>query len=260
MNSTADGACRTTDGAGNPGSPANVLFCVNNKTVSALSLVVIVAVLVALHPSWREPPAINLAVPFAGTPAEQWPDGADGIVVPDDRPVFAQVRTALIASRTDPEMIERHNPEPFLEMLAPQVRDEVANNLPGWTTRIRSGVRLLGVKTSGRMTLSEHNGHPLVLTDYVFAYAFAPPDPSKLRHQREMVVASRNQVSYAVTPDGVWPAEARGFQYSVACGAAREGFLAPQFTEPARPGAGVAGDDRRYFSADGPLPDPDTCA
>ncbi|GLY49136.1 hypothetical protein Lesp01_27920 [Lentzea sp. NBRC 102530] len=227
--------------------------------MSALSLVVIVAVLVALHPAWREPPAINLAVPFAGTPAEQWPDGADGIVVPDGSREFALVRKALVASRTDHEMIARHNPEQFLALLDPQVRAEVAGNLPGWSTRIKAGVRLLGVKASGRMTMSERDGHPLVVTDYVFAYAFAPPDPSKLRHQREMVVASRNQVSYAVTPDGVWPSEARGFQYSVACGAARDGFLAPQFTEPARPGTGLADDDRRYFSAEGPLPTPNTC-
>ncbi|MGI5502116.1 hypothetical protein [Lentzea sp. CA-135723] len=231
----------------------------NNKTVSALSLVVIVAVLVALNTSWRRPPAVNLLIPFAGTPAEQWPDGADGIVVPAGRTEFALVREVLIASRTDPEMIERHNPEPFLALLAPQVRLQVAGDLPDWTTRIKPGTKLLGVKAEGRMTLSERNGHPLVLTDYVFAYAFEPPDPGALRHQREMVVASRYQVSYAVTPEGIWPSEARGFQYSVACGAARDGYLAPQFTEPAAPGVGVAGDDRRYFSTDGPLPTPDTC-
>ncbi|MFD4675195.1 hypothetical protein ACFWNN_36090 [Lentzea sp. NPDC058450] len=230
----------------------------NHKTVSVLSLAVIVAVLVALHPSWRTPPAINLAFPFAGTPAEQWADGGDGIVVPDDRPEYALVRSALIASRTDREMIERHDPKNFLALLAPEVRDQVAGNLPGWTTRIKTGTRLLGVKVQGRMTLTERDGHAVVLTDYVFAYAFEPPDPDALEHQREMVVASRNQVSYAVTPEGIWPSEAKGFQYSVACGAAREGYLAPQFTEPAQ-GIGVVGDDRRFFSADGPLPTPNTC-
>lgn len=231
----------------------------NNKTVSAISLVVIVVVLVALHLPRESPPAINLEVPFAGTPAEQWADGEEGIVAPPGDLVFEQVRQALIASRVDLAMLVDHRPEHFLTMIAPQVRDDIARNLPGWATRLRAGTTLLGIKVAGRMTLGEKNGYPDVTTDYVFAYAFRPPDPAKLRDQREMIAVSRHQVSFTVTPDGLWPSGARGFHYSIACGAARDGFLAPQFTEPFEPGSGMVADDRRYFSADERMPTENTC-
>ncbi|MGW6449661.1 hypothetical protein [Lentzea sp. NPDC055074] len=231
----------------------------NNRTVSALSLAVIVAVLVALHLLRETPPRINLEVPFAGTPAEQWADGGNGIVAPGDDLVFGQVRQALIASRIDLAMLVDHRPEHFLTMVAPPVRDEIARNLPGWTTRIKAGTTLLGIKVAGRMTLGEKDGYPTVTTDYVFAYAFRPPEPAKLRGQREMVAVSRHQVSFTITPEGLWPSSARGFHYSVACGAARDGFLAPQFTEPSAPGSGMAADDRRFFSAGEPMPAENTC-
>lgn len=230
----------------------------NNKVVSAVALLVIGAVLFGLYQRARVTP-VNVRIPFAGTPAEQWQDGEKGIETPSADPVYERVRQALIASRTDPVMIGEHRPEKFLAMLAPDVRGEVARDLPGWTTRLKSGTRLLGVKVSGKMTLGEKNGYPAVITDYVFAYAFEPPDPKKLRHQMEMVAASRQQVTFTVTPDGLWPSDATGFQYSIACGAARDGFLAPQFTEPAEPGDGVAKDDRKYFSTDGRMPSENTC-
>lgn len=230
----------------------------NNKVVSAVALVIIGAVLSGLYLRAQVPP-VNVQIPFAGTPAEQWLDGDMGIVTPNADPSYEQVRRALIASRTDPTMISEHNPEEFLALLAPDVRAEVARDLPGWTTRLKSGTKLLGIKVSGKMTLGEKNGYPAVLTDYVFAYAFEPPDPDQLRNQMEMVAASRQQVTFTVTPQGLWPSDATGFQYSIACRAAKDGFLAPQFTEPAEPGDGVTKDDRKYFSTDGRMPTENTC-
>ncbi|MDX8033061.1 hypothetical protein SK803_22825 [Lentzea sp. BCCO 10_0856] len=230
----------------------------NNKVVSAIALVIIGAVLFGLCQRARAP-GVNVRIPFAGTPAEQWQDGEKGIGVPNADPLYERVRQALIASRTDPVMISEHRPDRFLTMLAPDVRDEVARDLPGWTTRLKTGTKLLGIKVSGQMTLGEKNGYPAVLTDYVFAYAFEPPDPAELTNQMEMVAASRQQVTFTVTPEGLWPSDAMGFQYSIACRAARDGFLAPQFTEPAEPGGGVAKDDRKYFSTDGRMPSENTC-
>lgn len=236
----------------------------NNKVVSAISLVVIAAVLFGLYQRHDRRPAVmpvNLEIPFAGTPAEQWPDGEKGIVVPDGSPAFEQVRQALVASRMDPAMLTDHRPDRFLALLAPGVREHIVNDLPGWTTRLKQGTRLFpnGVRASGRMTLGEKDGYPAVTTDYVFAYAFEPPDPEKLTSQMEMVAAIRERVTYAITPDGLWPSDSTGFQYSIACGAAAEGFLAPQFTEPAKPGRGLPGDHRKYFSADGQMPAENTC-
>lgn len=230
----------------------------NNKVVSAVALLVIGAVLFGLYLR-AQVPSVNVGIPFAGTPAEQWQDGDDGIGVPGADPVYEQVRQALVASRTDPVMISEHKPDRFLAMLAPDVRDQVARDLPGWTTRLKTGTKLIGLKVSGKMTLGQKNGYPAVVTDYVFAYAFEPPDPGKLRNQMEMVAASRQQVTFTVTPAGLWPSDAAGFQYSIACRAARDGFLAPQFTEAAAQSDGLTKDDRRYFSTDGSVPTENTC-
>jgi hypothetical protein len=233
---------------------------VNDKVVSAVALVVIGAVLFGLHQRGQAPP-VNVRIPFASTPAEQWPEGEKGITVPGDDPVYEQVRQALVASRMDPAMLSEHRPGRFLAMLAPDVRDYVGKDLPGWATRLAQGTKLLpnGIRAAGKMTLGEKDGYPAVTTDYVFAYAFEPPDPEKLHSQMEMVAAVRAKVTYSITPEGLWPANSTGFQYSIACGAAKDGFLAPRFTEPAKPGQGLPGDDRLYFSADGQVPAENTC-
>ncbi|GGU75973.1 hypothetical protein [Lentzea flava] len=242
------------------------------KVVSAVALIVIGAVLVGLYQAGRfgevslpevklPQTGVNLEIPFAGTPAEQWPEGEKGIVVPDANPIYEQVRQALIASRMDPVMLTEHKPDRFLAMLAPEVRDHVAKEISGWTTRLKQGTKLLpnGVRVSGKMTLGEQDGYPAVVTDYVFAYAFEPPDPKKLLDQMEIVAAIREKVTYVITPEGLWPADSDGFQYSIACQAAKDGFLAPQFTEPAKQDEGLPGDDRKYFSVDGQMPTENTC-
>lgn len=243
-----------------------------NKVVSAIALIVIGAVLFGLYRSGefgeitlrdvKLPQAgVNLEIPFAGTPAEQWPEGEKGIVAPDGNPAYEQVRQALIASRMDPVMLTEHQPGRFLALLAPEVREHVTKELSGWTTRLKQGTKLLpgGIRVSGKMTLGEKDGYPAVTTDYVFAYAFEPPDPKKLTSQLEMVAAVREKVTYTVTPEGLWPSDSTGFQYSIACTAAKEGFLAPQFSEPPKPEQGLPGDERKYFSTDGQMPTENTC-
>ncbi|KJK42043.1 hypothetical protein UK23_39015 [Lentzea aerocolonigenes] len=204
---------------------------------------------------------VNTQIPFASTPAEQWPEGEKGIVAPDGNPVYEQVRQALVASRMDPATLYDHKPDKFLAMLAPEVREHVSKELSGWVTLLKTGTKLLpnGIRVTGKMTLGEKDGYPAVTTDYVFAYAFEPPDPKKLVDQMEIVAAIREKVTYMVTPDGLWLADSDGFQYSIACEAAKQGFLAPQFTEPSKPGEGLPGDERKYFSVDGQMPDENTC-
>lgn len=79
-----------------------------------------------------EPIAVS---PFAGTPAEDFAEGAAGIVLPPAEPVgdftaeqvadaLEQVRRALIAARLDHTMLIDHDPEPFIALLA---HDQEAN-------------------------------------------------------------------------------------------------------------------------------------
>ncbi|HUQ59263.1 hypothetical protein [Lentzea sp.] len=246
----------------------------SGKIVSAVALVVIGAVLSGFYqagefgnvslpdlPDAQLPySGVNMEVPFAGTPAEQWPEGDKGIVAPDANPVFEQVRQALVAARLDPAMISEHKPDRFLAMLAPEAREHVAKDVGGLTTRLQQGTRLVpgGIRVSGTMTLGEKDGYPAVTADHVYAYAFEPPDPKKLFNQMEMVAAVRSKITYVVTPQGLWPADGSGFWYSIACKASKEGFLGPQFIEPPQHGTGV-NDDKRYFSATGEMPAENTC-
>ena len=68
----------------------------NNKVVSGVALLVIGAVLFGLYLR-AQVPSVNVGIPFAGTPAEQWQDGDEGIGVPGPDPVYEQVRQALIS-------------------------------------------------------------------------------------------------------------------------------------------------------------------
>jgi hypothetical protein len=247
----------------------------SGKVVAAIALVVTGAVAAGLHQagtfdgvSLPEAPdvhlpysGVNVEAPFTGTPAEQWADGEKGLVAPNANPAFERVRQALVAARIDPAVLSEHKPDRFLSLLAPEAREHVAKELPGWVTRLKQGTKLLpnGIRVSGKMTLGEKDGYPAVTTDYVFAYAFEPPEPKKLMNQMEIVAAVREQVTYTVTPEGLWPSDASGFQYSIACQASKDGFLAPQFTEPPKPGTGLPGDDGKYFSADGQMPTENTC-
>ncbi|SMD24155.1 hypothetical protein [Lentzea albidocapillata] len=204
---------------------------------------------------------VNVEQPFAGTHAEQWSEGERGIVLPSTDPAFEQVRQALIAARLEPATISELKPDRYLALLAPGAREQVSAHLHNWTTRLKPGTKLLpnGIRVSGTMALGEKDGHQTVTADYVFAYAFEPPDPKKLVDQMEMIAAVREKITYTVTPEGLWPTDARGHRYSIACQALAEGFLGPQFIEPPKQVGSPLNDDKKYFTAGGEVPTENTC-
>ncbi|SDL90567.1 hypothetical protein SAMN04488074_114157 [Lentzea albidocapillata subsp. violacea] len=204
---------------------------------------------------------VNVEQPFAGTHAEQWSEGERGIVLPSTDPAFEQVRQALIAARLDPATISELKPDRYLALLAPGAREQVSAHPRNWTTQLKPGTKLFpnGIRVSGTMTLGEKDGRQTVTADYVFAYAFEPPDPKKLFHQMEMIAAVREKITYAVTPEGLWPTEAQGHRYSIACKASGEGFLGPQFIEPLAQGGSPVQDEKKHFTVGGEVPTEDTC-
>ncbi|SER96558.1 hypothetical protein SAMN05216188_118124 [Lentzea xinjiangensis] len=243
----------------------------SGKVVTALALVAVGGVVVGLQragafdgvslPDAELPRAgVNVEAPFTGTPAENWSEGEKGIVVPSADPAFEHVRRALVAARLDPVAISEHKPGRYLAMLAPGAREHVSTRLHDWTTRLKPGTKLFpgGIRASGTMTLGEADGHRTVTADFVYAYAFEPPAPEKLLDQMEMIAAVREKVTYAVTPEGLWPTEAHGHRYSIACRASDEGFLAPRFVEPSQHLTEVR-DDRKHFTVGGEVPTGDNC-
>ena len=213
---------------------------------------------------------VDVEHPFAGTPAEQWPDGEKGIVVPDQNPEYAAAyeaaRKALVAGHLDPRVLVDHDVEPLVSMLAPSLRDSWRNNPNNGSvvTRLKKGNELLpnGIKVDGRMWPGrDQYGRPLVHTSYRFAYAFDPGYQKTIFDQYEIVALVRSDTDYQLTEDGVWTVASNGFVYSMACEASKQGFLAPLFTEKRQ--LPTAEEDRRrpeeWFAADTPIPNTSGC-
>ncbi|ONI85671.1 hypothetical protein ALI22I_28300 [Saccharothrix sp. ALI-22-I] len=206
--------------------------------------------------------AVDLDEPFAGTTAAPWADGAAGVVVPEARQVgtfpadqveaaYQRVREAVVAARLDRRVVQEHDLEPFFGLFAPDLRDSLRVLFDGRNdgeaalvvTRVAEGSRLAEVepKVRGEMAAEAGPGGELVVrTDYTFAYAFTPDRPEAVRGPMDVVALSRFQVRYAIrTGDpgvtGLWADASAGSLHSIACSAAKRGYLAPAFTEPSLP-------------------------
>jgi len=221
--------------------------------------------------------------PFDSTPAAQWPDGAAGIALPPAEPAAgftaeqvaeatALVRDILVASRLDHRMLVQHDPATFLGLLAPDARRQLEPSFSaGQEPAVQSLVSLVSsdsellpaeAKVNGEMSVSRgEDGALVVHTNFVFAYAFRPSEPTRLLDAMNVIVVVRADVDYALrwgdkwTPgsQGLWFGEGIGYAYSIGCEAYQRGFLAPAITERA-----VAGEPVRepgaYFDPTSPLP------
>ncbi len=240
-------------------------------------------------------PAVDLTAPFAGTPAEQWGAGADGIVTPPPMQVgefsaetvaaaTATVREALIASRIDPKLLIDHDPNGYLGLLAPDARRQLQPLFgDGREPQAQSLVSLIAKaatllpappKVTGSMRVATGGpGELLVQTNFVFAYAFDAPDPSTLTDAMDVVVVVRAEVEYVLrsgprwTPgsQGLWYGNVGGFGYSIACDWYKRGFLAPAHLDPNHPqgssGTVLPRQDRSaYFDPTAPLPAESGCS
>jgi hypothetical protein len=89
-----------------------------------------------LNPATAGPPAD----PFAGTPADQWADGAAGIVIPAAKPVghfsasqveaaYAATKRLLIAETLDKQTLAGGAPTAFADLLTPSARSQFLSGL-----------------------------------------------------------------------------------------------------------------------------------
>lgn len=228
--------------------------------------------------------------PFAATPAADWPGGAAAIVPPQPRAVgdfsatevadaTRKVRDLLIASRLDPRMLASHDPSAYLGMLAPDARRQLEPSFgPGREPEVQSLVSLMAPgsallpvepRVSGSMSLSpgKEDGELVVHTNYVFAYAFQPPEKLRLTDAMNTIVVVRADVDYILrvggkwkdTSRGLWYDAAYGFGYSIGCDAYRKGFLAPVTTERIVTRQPDEVEPGTYFDPTAPLPPAGGC-
>lgn len=192
-------------------------------------------------------PLITDSDPYAGTPAEHFAVGSAGIVPPPITPVpglrpaqvsaaLAQVKFALEASHLDSRMLLDRDPEPLLELLAPDsaavIRSRLDSGDYGTTlVRLPPGATLAGVpRVDGQMSYSRVDwlGTPAlsVVTNYVWAYAFARPEGM-------VVVHSETHWMFPLTDDlrpssrGMYLGQTSGYWHGMDCAAAARGFTVP---------------------------------
>lgn len=231
----------------------------------------------------------DLSRPFGSTPAANWADGAAGIVPPAPKAIGSfsaeqvsqttqLVRDVLIASRLDRRMLVEHDPSGYLGLLAPDARNQLAPSfgngreleVQSLVSLVEAGSTLLPVepKVSGSMSVSiGDSGELIVHTNYVFAYAFQPPSPTRLVDSMNVIVVVRADVDYELLSgdkwmegsQGLWYGEASGFGYSIACDAYRKGYLAPFVSERSvtRQPDGV--EPGAFFDPTAPLPPAGGC-
>ncbi|MGW5052241.1 hypothetical protein [Actinokineospora sp. NPDC004072] len=231
---------------------------------------------------------LDPAAPFAGTPAESWADGADGIHVPAPMQVgeFSAaevaeatelVRRAVIASRVDRSMLVDHDPSGYLGLLAEDARKQLAPLFgTGQEPQAQALVSLIAPdspllpvapKVTGTMTAAAGGTGELVIhTNYLFAYAFAPG--AAVADPMDAVVLVRAEVDYIMRKGprwsegsiGLWYGHVGGFGYSIACDWYKKGFLAPAFRDRSVSHLPTPRQDRRsYFDPAAELPAESGC-
>ncbi|HEY2060082.1 MAG TPA: hypothetical protein VGH57_17060 [Amycolatopsis sp.] len=236
---------------------------------------------------------VDLARPYAHTPAEQWPKGLDGISSPAAAAVgpfdagavadaYAQARRAIFAGRLDPAALFQHDPKGFAALLAPDQRDQLLPVLTakpakgksafsGYLTEIADGYHLLDAGPRSFGSLTAHPGKPgelVVDAKYVIAYAFDDVHAAGLTNPAEIVSFLRVDETYVVrsgptfadASHGLWAANGQSGYSSVGCAAAAEGFLAPGYANP--PAVSPVGDHQDapgYYDPKYPVPTLDSC-
>jgi hypothetical protein len=233
---------------------------------------------------------IDAEHPFTGTPAESWPDGEAGILAPAAAVIgpfskqqvsdaYTKVRQAVITSRLDRAVLEKHDVEQYLKLLAKDSQKKMRpvftdnpHEAHAYATRLKTGYPLLPAapKVSGKMWAEQGDrpGELVVHTNYVFAYAFNSEKAEQLTDVMDVVAVDRWDVDYSVlsgnyTPSsqGIWPKSSQGFTYSMGCAALSEGYLAPAFSERRANAATetTTRDRTKYFDPGSSVPANSTC-
>jgi hypothetical protein len=236
---------------------------------------------------------VDLARPYANTPADTWPKGIDGVTSPVAAAVgpfkaeavsdaYAQVKRAITAARLDPAVLTGHDPKAFAALFAPDDREQITPALAAkptkdnggfaaYLTEIADGYHLLdaGPRTFG--TLAAHpgkTGELVVDAKYVVAYAFDNVHPEGLTSPDEIVTFQRLDETYVVRTgstfakgsQGLWLDRGQSAFSAVGCAAAKDGYLAPGYANPQTgPATGGDQDAPGYYDPKYPVPTLDGC-
>jgi len=210
---------------------------------------------------------VDLARPFAATPAADWPTE---VPVPAAKATgrfgAAQVTAAYQAvqrttteARLDPEIIVHHDNDPYLATLTPGVK------LPdpgSRVTRIADGYQLLPVppRVSGDMTSSvDERGELVVHANFVYAYAFEPPSHLAPSTPWDIVSVIHENADYLIVDGKPWPSTEKSYFYSINCDLLQQGLLGPGFSGRGTTPRPDAESPQAYYDPKHPVTGPDSC-
>jgi hypothetical protein len=196
----------------------------------------------------------NPNAPFEGTPAANYPEGADGIAMPTATAVSGftasqvkaalnQVHSALIAARLDSKMLVDRDPSAFLALISGGERDDLKNDFKSdkfstYATQIAPGHKLsrFAPRVQGRTTFraaTNSNGvrEIEIITNYVWVYAFDEP----AAEQGDNLVVIHDNVTWDVpstkdvakSDQGLWVDESESYGSNVDCDQFDKGLIAP---------------------------------
>ncbi|MEU4244749.1 hypothetical protein [Actinoplanes sp. NPDC026619] len=190
------------------------------------------------------------AGPFAGTPAAGYPKGAAGITLPPAKAVqgfsakqvtadLAKVRTALIASRLDPRMTDRHDTSGFVKLLAPASQTfakthfgtETGLSLATWIDPLAPLDPAEQPRVSGRVSYVSkvQQGIPMltVTTNFIWVYAFRRADHPVAAEHAEIIWTFSESPHLQPQDRGMFISSVNGYSALVDCAATTRGMLAP---------------------------------
>jgi hypothetical protein len=204
------------------------------------------------------------SAPFAGSPAEKWADGADGIVLPEAKPVgtltrgqvtqaLDDIKSYLVATDLDPNTLRGQRPQTAFDLLDPletKTLDQLNASLKApakgqdpleFISRYNpKELRFIGqvVKTHGLMTFKEgQHGSLEVHTDYTFVYPFTKADGttqdvvrSIIRRTMDIRVVAEGS-RWNMTPGRLWILAQATDTTNVGCHSVYDGYMHPQFAE-----------------------------
>ncbi|MPY96656.1 MAG: hypothetical protein GEU97_01425 [Actinophytocola sp.] len=230
---------------------------------------------------------VELHQPFVGTPAATWQDGIAGISSPKPKPVgdlsakqvaraLNQVKRTISASLLDPRVIEEHHLRRYLATLAPGVRHDLRDRIDGpriaanHVVLIHEDYPLLPASPKLSGTLRVRAGRPgelIVTAKLAAAYAFDTDHPDRLLRALDIVAVRRSATTYKVYTGPRWQEAAHGvhvhrtqyFTFSMSCDAAKDGYLAPQYSDRNWHRDDLEHPDEHYFDAAAPLDSGTNC-
>jgi hypothetical protein len=235
---------------------------------------------------------VDLAEPFARTPAADWKDGAAGFTVPAPAAIgafsakevakaYEQVNNAVIQSRLDRKMLIGHDPSAYLALLTTNEAKRAKETLDkpdkfegaALVTQVADGFTLLpsGPKLSGRLSAKpgDDEGELIIHAEYLIAYAFDTKKPEDLTSPGDIVVFQRQDENYSLLKGryvkedlGLSAAYGEGgVTYSMACAAFKAGYLAPVYSEKVVTSSSGSADfdENMMYNLDTPLTDVHGC-